>query len=731
MAEIKDIIVRITVEGDAKYLNALAKFEAANARRVKAEAEVAKAIERTNKAQNSASDSGYKRNQAEQQAQKELNKSKQGYVQLGQQVQDFSIQVQGGTSALIAFSQQLPQAAFVAKDLGGTLGKVATFLTGPWGTALILAVGVLTPLISSFMEADDKAKKFSETLDDSRKTNVDYLESVAELDKAMGRTTDSFAIAQKAARDYQLQLLATAAQALKTALAENAAAIARQKIYEQAVESPISEEGAMAGAIGQQINQGNVDRTTQAAIEKANALKKAAADLNRLLAQQKDARDALDKADEQAAARREREDEKRRRAAERAARAAEREAEKLQRAREKEEKPLNDMIESLEGGRPEIAKIQKEIDLLNAAIAELPDNSDAAAEGYRRLRKAQEDMAAALRKIEEENFPFKKIMHDIEDSVKQTDTLKIVWEQLVSAINSGKYSGTFLDQLIAQAEKVQNQIDPKGAAVRKDVEGYIKQGDRTDEVAKVEEQIAHQEEVIRVLDQMGKSSEQARKDLEDLQAQLEKLEMSAAETWGLNLAVEAINSLADGFSEAIVGTKSFTEAIEDMAKIVIAEITKLIVKFLLLQLVSAAFGGGSGVTKAVTKGLNLPFSKGGVIDNGNKITAYANGGVVTKPTIFPMANGMGLMAEAGPEAVMPLTRGPDGKLGVEAAAPVVNIHNYAGVAVSTSTGKDGAIEIELRAVEAARKAISSDIRRGGNMVSRSIEGAYGVGRGRG
>lgn len=59
------------------------------------------------------------------------------------------------------------------------------------------------------------------------------------------------------------------------------------------------------------------------------------------------------------------------------------------------------------------------------------------------------------------------------------------------------------------------------------------------------------------------------------------------------------------------------------------------------------------------------FSDGGVLSMG-RIVPFAQGGIVTKPTIFPMAGGMGLMGEAGPEAVMPLKRGRDGRLGVEA-----------------------------------------------------------------
>jgi len=46
--------------------------------------------------------------------------------------------------------------------------------------------------------------------------------------------------------------------------------------------------------------------------------------------------------------------------------------------------------------------------------------------------------------------------------------------------------------------------------------------------------------------------------------------------------------------------------------------------------------------------------------------AFASGGVVNSPTMFPMKGRMGLMGEAGPEAIMPLTRTADGKLGVRA-----------------------------------------------------------------
>ena len=70
-----------------------------------------------------------------------------------------------------------------------------------------------------------------------------------------------------------------------------------------------------------------------------------------------------------------------------------------------------------------------------------------------------------------------------------------------------------------------------------------------------------------------------------------------------------------------------------------------------------------GLSTALTDGLFNLFANGGSFSQG-KVMPFANGGVVSGPTTFPMRGGTGLMGEAGPEAIMPLSRGPDGKLGV-------------------------------------------------------------------
>ena len=90
-------------------------------------------------------------------------------------------------------------------------------------------------------------------------------------------------------------------------------------------------------------------------------------------------------------------------------------------------------------------------------------------------------------------------------------------------------------------------------------------------------------------------------------------------------------------------------------------------------------------------------AKNGKVFNKGKVVPFARGGVVNKPTVFPMAKGAGLMGEAGPEAIMPLTR-KNGRLGVEASGngTVVNIYNQTGANIDTVDNADGSMDIFIR-----------------------------------
>lgn len=109
----------------------------------------------------------------------------------------------------------------------------------------------------------------------------------------------------------------------------------------------------------------------------------------------------------------------------------------------------------------------------------------------------------------------------------------------------------------------------------------------------------------------------------------------------------------------------------------------------------------------------LPFANGGAF-SGGRVTPFASGGVVNRPTLFPMANGAGLMGESGPEAIMPLKRGKDGKLGVEGGGGVTVVQN-----INVSTGVQQTVRTEIKSLmpqiaESAKSAVVDAKRRGGS-----------------
>ena len=151
-----------------------------------------------------------------------------------------------------------------------------------------------------------------------------------------------------------------------------------------------------------------------------------------------------------------------------------------------------------------------------------------------------------------------------------------------------------------------------------------------------------------------------------------------------------------------------------------------------LSTILVAFTGGATIDTAAIAAGNYtgPHAMGGVF--AGPITPYALGGIVTKPTLFAFANGTGLMGEAGPEAIMPLSRGPDGKLGVKAQASggdvIVNVQNNGGQPAQVSQSKDGnGNDIITVMINAAANEVDSRIMRGGSTY-KAINQTFGVSR---
>ena len=87
---------------------------------------------------------------------------------------------------------------------------------------------------------------------------------------------------------------------------------------------------------------------------------------------------------------------------------------------------------------------------------------------------------------------------------------------------------------------------------------------------------------------------------------------------------------------------------------------------LAMRPVQNALGGAIAQGMSGILGGLMPFAQGGAFSQG-RVMPFAKGGVVSSPVSFPMRGATGLMGEAGPEATMPLTRGADGRLGVQSS----------------------------------------------------------------
>lgn len=161
-----------------------------------------------------------------------------------------------------------------------------------------------------------------------------------------------------------------------------------------------------------------------------------------------------------------------------------------------------------------------------------------------------------------------------------------------------------------------------------------------------------------------------------------------------NEAAQAAKAMKDGFESAFVdivtGSKSAGEAVSNL----LSEMANLLAHEAFKSLFGSLFGSGGSIFSSI-----FPSANGNAFDGGF-VQAFASGGVVSRPTLFGMKSGLGLMGEAGPEAILPLKR-INGKLGVMAGGAGGD-----GVTVNVSINVDasGAVEGVADQVQRAVRA---------------------------
>ena len=157
------------------------------------------------------------------------------------------------------------------------------------------------------------------------------------------------------------------------------------------------------------------------------------------------------------------------------------------------------------------------------------------------------------------------------------------------------------------------------------------------------------------------------------------------------------------FNFVTTGKMNFSE----FARSIIDDLTRIAIRQAMLSVLSPIpfFG-------------NLLKNEKGNIYGKNGIVPFAKGGIVDRPTIFPFSKGIGLMGEAGEEAIMPLRRGPGGRLGVEASGAsvgniVVNV-DASGSSVEGDAGQSEELGLMLGA--AVQAEIVNQQRPGGLLA---------------
>jgi len=191
-----------------------------------------------------------------------------------------------------------------------------------------------------------------------------------------------------------------------------------------------------------------------------------------------------------------------------------------------------------------------------------------------------------------------------------------------------------------------------------------------------------------------------------------KASLEALENPMLDLANTMSGAMSEAFMSIADGTASVKDAFSDMVRVVIKKAFEMAV---INPIINSIFGGVSGFNPLAT------FSSGGAFSNGS-VKAYADGGVVGGPTTFPMSGGKtGLMGEAGPEAIMPLKRGANGKLGVQvegnSGGDVNIVQNFSFAANGDDSVKKLIAQAAPQIANMTQKQIMDSRRRGGAMKS--------------
>lgn len=168
----------------------------------------------------------------------------------------------------------------------------------------------------------------------------------------------------------------------------------------------------------------------------------------------------------------------------------------------------------------------------------------------------------------------------------------------------------------------------------------------------------------------------------------------------------ASNSIADTLFRIGEGAKNASEAFRDLARSIIYALLQQRIARGVEQLFGTALDSMFGFFNPASSFPATASAKGNVFSGGQTVTAFAKGGVIDSPVLFPMSNGVGLAGEAGPEMIAPVKRMSNGDVGVQVAG----------------AGGGGMLNLTIQAVDARSvvELLANDARGFTDLVSAAI-----------
>jgi len=182
-----------------------------------------------------------------------------GQRNLGRQIADVGTQLGSGSSPFIILAQQLPQVADAVTDMGGKFGKVAGFLTSPWGAAALAATTVLVPLVAGLFRTGNEVDALVEKM----RAQARQTENNRAAEDAWRITIEGVTEAIRRRREEQEKSLKTDQQAEQQALANARGELATQKGNLVDVQRDLARAQRLAVELRRQAADPNAEGTSE------------------------------------------------------------------------------------------------------------------------------------------------------------------------------------------------------------------------------------------------------------------------------------------------------------------------------------------------------------------------------------------------------------------------------------------------------------------------------------